>query len=197
MFADNTTADYVGAPVVEAEPAAETAIETEISVASERYLTLGDGAFREGRYTDAVQLYAKAVELSPTEGALFLVLADALFAAGDYHYAAYAIRRSLELDPTLVDSPIDKHDFYDDPRAFDRQLATLETYLVDHPTDRDARLVLSLNCLFGGRITTAIDLLESPAAASLAEDEAAILILETALRSLAADTDRLQPVRDR
>src|SRR5262249_12967341 len=82
--------------IVEEAPAAQPAAQAadagpaaRLGIAAERYLVLGDRAFREGRYTDAVQFYAKAIELDSDEGALHLVLSDALFAAGDYHYAAY------------------------------------------------------------------------------------------------------------
>ena len=153
-----------------------------LSIAAERYLTLGDGAFREERWSDAVQLYAKAVELAPSNAGLYLVLADALFAAGDYHYAAYAIRKAVELDPVLLSEPIDKHGFYLNPAVFDAQLARLETYCLESPSDRDARLVLGVNFLFGGRPAAAVDLYEKAAApaAALAQDEAVRLMLESA-----------------
>ncbi len=155
----------------------------DLSTAAERYLTLGDRAFREGRFGDAVHFYAKAVEFSPNEGALYLVLADALFATGDYHYAAFVVRKALELDPTLVDIPVDKHSFYGDPSDFDRQLMILERYVKDHPTDTDARLLLALNLLFGARPGDAADLLESPHSAFLNSDPAAALIRESAQRT--------------
>jgi tetratricopeptide (TPR) repeat protein len=153
-----------------------------LSIPAERYLTLGDRAFREGRYADAVQFYAKAIEFAPREAALHLVLADALFAAGDYHYAAYAIRRAVELDVTIVDGVVDKHDFYTVPEEFDQQLAVLESYIADYPSDVDAILVLALNQLFGGRPAAAVDLLEGPVAGRLRSDMAAARILDAARR---------------
>jgi tetratricopeptide (TPR) repeat protein len=140
--------------------------------AASHYLTLGDRAFREGRYSDAVHFYAKAVEFSPDEGVLHLILADALFATGDYHYAAYALRRAFELDPQLADSVVDKHGFYGDPTEFDRQIALLERYLEDHFIDDDARLVLAANYLFGNRPSQALDLLDSAFSLGLRETHA-------------------------
>ena len=148
--------------------------------ASGQYLTLGDQAFREQRYADSVHFYSKAVEFAPDEGVLYLVLSDGLFATGDYHYGAYALRKALELDPTLVDEPVDKHAFYADPSEFDRQLAVLETFLADHPTDGDARLLLAANDLFGGRPAATVDLLESEAGAALRDEPAGALILQSA-----------------
>lgn len=155
----------------------------DFSIAAERYLTLGDRSFREGRYGDAVHFYAKAVELAPNEGALYLILADALFATGDYHYAAYAVRKALELDPALLDSAVDKHAFYGNPDDFDRQLATLEQFVRDHPGDLDARLLLALNLYFGSRATEARDVLESPFSAGLRGDPAVELLREAVLRA--------------
>lgn len=175
-------ADFVGEGVVDpVAPAAVGRVATPtLSLAAERYLTLGDVAFREGRYTDAVQAYSKAVEYAPGQGALFLLLADALFASGDYHYAAYAIRRAYELEPDLFRTVIDKHAFYGDPLDYDRQIAILEQFLTDRPTDRDARLVLALNYLFANRPATAVDLLRKDASQSLIGEAVAQQILETA-----------------
>lgn len=158
----------------------DTAKSEELSRAAGHYLTVGDRAFREARYGDAVHFYAKAVEFSPDDGVLFLILSDALFATGDYHYGAYALRRALELDPTLTESVVDKHSFYADPLEFDRQLAVLEEYLEDHFLDDDARLLLAANYLFGGRPAAAVDLLSSAFSKSVAESQAGAQILATA-----------------
>jgi hypothetical protein len=183
-------AESVGEAVVPAPPAepgqiAPPVAESPLSIAAQRYLELGDRAFREGRYTDAVQFYAKSVEFAPDQAALYLVLSDALFASGDYHYGAYAVRRALELDPTLVESQIDKHDFYPDPKQFDAQLAALEAYVAGHPNDRDARLVLALNYLFSARAPDAARVIES-ATPAMSEDQAAQKILGRA-RALAGN----------
>jgi tetratricopeptide (TPR) repeat protein len=146
--------------------------------AASQHLTLGDEAFREGRFSDAVHDYAKAVELEPGQGVLHLILSDALFATGDYHYSAYALRRALELDPTLVDSVVDKHFFYGDPAEFDRQLDLLERYLEDHFLDDDARLLLAANYLFGGKPAQSADLLQSPFSLAVRESAAGRILLE-------------------
>lgn len=145
-------------------------------------LSHGDSAFRAGRFGDAVHYYAKAIEFQPDEGVLYLVLSDALFATGDYHYGAYALRKALELDPTLLDNPVDKHAFYGEPKEFDQQLAVLETYLKDRPTDQDARLLLAANYLFGTRPAAAVDLLESVPGESLRQTPVGALLLEAARR---------------
>ena len=161
---------------VEAEPepvlvgegvAAAPRVDPELDMGSEenaaratgQYLTLGDQAFRDSRYADAVHFYARAVQFSPEDAVLWLVLSDGLFATGDYHYGAFALRKALELDETLASNSIDKHDFYSDPSDFDSQLAVLEGYVIDHMDDGDAILMLAANYLFGGRPAAAVDLL--------------------------------------
>ena len=56
----------------------------------------------------------------------------------------------------------------------------LEQYVLDHPTDRDARLVLSLNYLFGNRPLETVKLLESAASETVRAEPAGTLILEAA-----------------
>jgi hypothetical protein len=152
----------------------------EISVAADRYLTLGDRAFRDERFADAVYYYTRATELEPETGVLYLVLSDALFATGDFAYAAYAVRRAIDLDPMLVSGGVDKRSFYADPKAFDRQLAVLELFLEEHPADGDARLVLAVNQLFAGAPAAAVDTLEDPLAGDVLADPGARRVLEVA-----------------
>ena len=163
--------------------------------AADYYLTLGDRAFREGRYGDAVHFYAKAVEYAPNEGILYLILSDALFATGDYHYAGYSLRKALELDPLLARNVVDKHSFYADPADFDRQLEVLEKYLEDHFLDDDARLMLAANYLFGGRPAEAAELLQSAFSLEIKQSGAGQLLLDSAraLSGISPDTADPQP----
>ena len=179
VIVDDSTADY-GTAAGMAPVSGSDSLPVEISGAADSYLTLGDRAFREGRYADAVHFYAKATELEPEVGVFSLVLFDALFATGDYGYAAFALRRALTLEPELVESNVDKRTFYADSSEFDRQLATLELYIEDHPADGDARLVLAANQLFSGAPARAVDTLEDPLADTLDDDDAATLILARA-----------------
>ncbi len=150
----------------------------------EQYLADGDAAFREGRYGDAAHYYAKAIELRPEQGVLYLVLSDALFATGDYHYGAFALRRALEFDPTLATAELDKREFYRDPAEFERQLQLLERFLADRPTDVDARLLLSANYLFSKRPQLAIDLLEAGSSASARAETTGQKLLDAARAAL-------------
>jgi len=155
-----------------------------VTRAVSEYLSLGDRAFREGRYSDAVYAYAKATEYAPGDGVLHLILSDALFATGDYHYAAFALRKAIELDPKLIEASVDKHAFYGDPTELDRQLALLARYVEDHFVDDDARLLLAANYLFADRPSQAADLLDSAFSLAVRESSAGKVIYARA-RALA------------
>ncbi len=176
---DPATRESIDPRVAESRPNANA------TRAANDYLTLGDRAFRDGRFSDAVYAYAKAVELVPDDGVFHLILSDALFATGDYHYCAYALRRAIELDPKLVESVVDKRGFYGDPREFDRQLALLERYVEDHFLDDDARLVLAANYLFSNRPDLTADLLQS-AFSSAVRDSVAGRVIASRAQSLRA-----------
>jgi Flp pilus assembly protein TadD len=156
--------------------------------AATEYMALGDRAFTEGRYGDAVHYYARAVEFAPEDGVLQLVLSDALFATGDYHYAAFALRRALELNPELASLGLDKRTFYGVPGDFDRQLAVLERFVADHPIDEDARLVLAANHLFALQLERALAVLDEPYSEALRRSEEGKLLQAAAAGLLARRT---------
>jgi|GEM_PF-2886952 len=181
----------VAAPVADpnagapgAIPKVAPAIKEGLEKSADEALAAGDTAFREGRFSDAVRHYARAVEFSPERGSLWLILSDALFATGDYHYAAYAFRRSIELDATLLEALVDKHGWYANPAEFDRHIAWAEAYLRDHVLDEDARLILAANYLFAKRFASASDALESAFGAGLVETPAGRVVLERSRRAL-------------
>ncbi len=151
-----------------------------INRAAEYYLTLGDRAFRSGRYSDAVHHYGKAVEYSPGEGILYLILSDALFATGDYHYGAFTLRKAFELDPALVDLTVNKRDFYGLPADLDAQMTRARTFVLQNPDDDDALLMLIANEVFTGNPSGAINLLKQPASSRTAQGNAGILLQERA-----------------
>jgi hypothetical protein len=153
--------------------------------AATEYMALGDRAFTEGRYGDAVHYYAKAIEFAPGDGVLYLVLSDALFATGDYHYAAFALRRALELHPELATLGIDKRSFYGDAGDFDRQLELLERFLSDHVIDDDARFILAANYLFGRQPEKCVELLDSAFSVDLKTSSSGQLLLAASLELLA------------
>ncbi len=190
---------YEQQPAPEAQPAAEAApgegqaagvnlppekrdpaLAQALARSAQQYVALGDLAFSERRFGDAVSHYAKAIEYAPDDAVLYMLLSDALFATGDYHYAASALRKSLELEPRLVDTIVDKHAVYSDPQDFEKQLGYLESYLKDNVLDEDARLVLGANYLFGNKPHQALDLLQSSFSLEVRKTRVGTLLYERA-----------------
>jgi hypothetical protein len=153
---------------------------------AQQYVALGDLAFSERRFGDAVSHYAKAIEYAPGDAVLYMLLSDALFATGDYHYSASALRKSLELEPRLVDTIVDKHAVYTNPEDFEKQLGYLETYVKDNFLDEDARLVLAANYLFGNKPHQAYDFLQSSFSLNVRQSPTGALIYQRS-QKLAAE----------
>ncbi|MCB9913826.1 MAG: tetratricopeptide repeat protein [Planctomycetes bacterium] len=175
-------------PAVVAAPAALPAAPTDLGHrASAEYMALGDRAFVEGRYGDAVHYYAKAIEYAPEDGVLYLALSDALFATGDYHYAAYALREALRESPELASLGIDKRGFYGVAGDFERQLTVLESYQKDHALDEDARLVLAANYLFSLDHERCLALLDHPLSEAVRGTQSGELLAAAALGALATE----------
>jgi hypothetical protein len=168
-----------------AEANSPTEVRSALQRAAIEYLSLGDRAFAEARYGDAVRHYARAVECSPEDAVLHLVLSDALFATGDYHYAAHSLRRALELEPDLLEVEFDKRSFYGDPSDFDHHLLLLQSYIADHPLDDDARLLLGANHLFSGDSEATISLFADTFGDAIRDSDAGRLLLAAAERAIA------------
>jgi len=160
----------------------DPALAQALARSSQQYVALGDLAFSERRFGDAVSHYAKAIEYAPDDAVLYMLLSDALFATGDYHYAASALRKALELEPRLVDTIVDKHAVYSNPQDFENQLGYLEQYLKDNILDEDARLVLGANYLFGNKPRQALELLQSSFSLEVRKSRAGTLLFDRAQR---------------
>lgn len=134
-------------------PEEEVALTAEESLArlADRFVALGDFYFREGRFSEAAEAYARARTYAPDDATIHFVLSDALFALGDYHFAAFLISEALRLEPNLARADADKTTFYADPEVFARQMDTLAKYLADKPYDAAAHLVNGYNLRFSGR----------------------------------------------
>jgi hypothetical protein len=185
IYQEVATTDQA-ALIIGAEANSPQEVQNALQRAAVEYLSLGDRAFAEARYSDAVRHYARAIECSPKDPVLQLVLADALFAIGDYHFAAHCLRRALELDPALLELEFNKRDFYGEPSEFDRQLLLLQRYLNDHVLDNDARLLLGANFLFGGDPDATVALFSDSFSEEVRNSDSGRLLLAAAQRAIAA-----------
>ncbi|MFO1078198.1 MAG: tetratricopeptide repeat protein [Planctomycetota bacterium] len=169
IVVERTVEDVPAEP--EAGEAAKGEVETTVRVAdsktaeagseaatalAKKYVDLGDFYFRDGRFADALEAYARARTYAPDDASLHFVLADAAFAAGDYHFAAFLIAEGLRLDPSLAAAKADKRKFYGDATKFDVQMQVLDDYLADKPYDASAHLVRGYNLAFSDRPAAAI-----------------------------------------
>ncbi len=116
-----------------------------------RYVDYGDYYFKEGRYRDAADAYAKARTLLPADASLHFVMADAVFAVADYHFAAFLIGEGLRLEPGLARAETDKRLLYSKPEVFEEHMSALRRYLEGKPYDAMAHLVLGYNLKFSGQ----------------------------------------------
>lgn len=139
-----------GGEVVVAGGATGSSVATEATPQqlAQKFVALGDFYFRENRFAEAADAYARARTYAPHDASLHFVLADAAFATGDYHFAAFLIGEALRLDPTMAHAVADKRRFYSDPAVFAAQMKTLQDYLKDKPYDAMAWLVLGYNLKF-------------------------------------------------
>ena len=130
------------------EPVLAGAKELTAEEQGRRYVDYGDYYFREGRYRDAVEAYAKARTLLPADASLHFVMADAVFAVADYHFAAFLISEGIRLEPGLARAETDKRLLYSKPETFEEQMAALRRYIEGKPYDAMAQLVLAYNLKF-------------------------------------------------
>jgi cytochrome c-type biogenesis protein CcmH/NrfG len=117
---------------------------------AQKYVNLGDFYFREERFTEAADSYARARTYLPNDASLHFLLADAVFATGDYHFAAFLIGEAIRLDPAMARADADKRQYYGKPATFEAQLGKLEAYLKDKPYDAMGWLVMGYNQKFAG-----------------------------------------------
>lgn len=138
---------YDDAPIVSASASQPSIASEAPRTLADKYQELGNYYFRDGRFEEAAEAFARARTYAPNDASLHLSLADAAFATGDFHFAAFLIREALRLDPSLAGIRFDKRTLYGDSKRFDEHMAALEEYLGKHSFDAMAHLVHGYNLL--------------------------------------------------
>jgi tetratricopeptide (TPR) repeat protein len=135
------TAPVVGSaiqPSVQAEAAeAPPAAEQEPTL-----VDIGNAAFNEGDYQEAIRYYVGAVLANDDDGIARLFYGLSQFAIGDYDLAAMGMRRALVVMPDLIDRPIDLRSLYPDLETFESHLAKLVRFVEENPRGTNAMFVL-------------------------------------------------------
>jgi tetratricopeptide (TPR) repeat protein len=103
---------------------------------------LGNAAFNDGAYDEAVRYYIGAVLTDDQDGIARLFYGLAQFALGDYDLAATGMRRALVVLPDLIERPIDLRSLYPDLETFESHLNKLVRFVNEHPKGTNALFVL-------------------------------------------------------
>ncbi|HEX3869407.1 MAG TPA: hypothetical protein VHV77_03110 [Pirellulales bacterium] len=115
-------------------------------------------AFQAGRYESAATYAAAVVVADSRVGQAHLLESHALFAMRRYADAAASLRRALQVLPESDwGFVLDRYrDFY---RAtqYTQHLADLERWIVDHPDDENAQLLLGYHAAGLGQTTLAVE----------------------------------------
>jgi tetratricopeptide (TPR) repeat protein len=89
---------------------------------------LGDQAFKDGKYDDAIRNWQHAMVDDPQNGGLVMLLAQAYFAKGNYDEAAGAVQHGMQLLPQDKWGVVVQNfkELYGNNRTYTNQLRALE-----------------------------------------------------------------------
>lgn len=132
---------------LEAPPVTDTAVAgppslEDLAQSEPDLLDLGNAAFNQGDYREALRSYIAAIMSDETNGYPRLFYGVGQFALGDYSLAAIGIRRALAVSPDLIANPIDVRSIYPAESVFLEHMRNLQVYLVENPTDTEAKFLL-------------------------------------------------------
>ena len=96
----------------------------------------------------AASFYEKVIERNQEIPEVHIAYGDSLFALGRFEEATQAIVKGLQINPDYAEKPVNRREFYRNPKEFDLQLQTLEGYVRNHPSNLDARFLLGYNYFF-------------------------------------------------
>lgn len=117
-----------------------------------RETTAGDGYFAAGRYLEAVNSYAKAIERSPAESELMFRLGHALIAAGEYETAARSFKAAISLSPAADRGAFRLDELYGTAIADKAaHLENLSQYAIEKPRDANALFLIGVFLHFDGQ----------------------------------------------
>lgn len=91
--------------------------------------------FRDGHYDQAAIKWLGAADVNQANAATRLHAGHAMFALGRYADGVEFLARAYELSPTIAYKTFDLREEYGDRADYDRHLAALKTYVVNHPDD--------------------------------------------------------------
>ncbi|HEX4131008.1 MAG TPA: tetratricopeptide repeat protein [Pirellulales bacterium] len=166
------------APAALAPAAAPTA-----SVAASRDMSVGDmldaaiETLRSGQYAAAARWADEATTADAQQGLAYLVEMHACFALERYTDAADALRRATAVLPqSQWGAILDRYREYYQATRYTDHLVALERWVIDHPRDEAAQLLLGYHAVFLGQVPAGIEHLRR-AVELLPSDGAAVALL--------------------
>jgi hypothetical protein len=122
------------------------------------FATMGDQAFQEGRYDDAIHDWQHSLVDDPQNGGLLLLLGQAFFAKGDYDQAAGAVEQGMQVLPQDKWGTVIEHypELYPDNAAYTSQLRALEAARKEKPDMPALRFLLGYQYAYLGHPNEAV-----------------------------------------
>jgi tetratricopeptide (TPR) repeat protein len=116
------------------------------------YATLGDLAFKQGRYDEAIQNWQHALVDDPQNAGLVMLMGQAFFAKGSYDEAAGAVQQGMQMLPQDKWGIVVQNygDLYGNTQAFTDQLRALEAAVKQQPDSPALRFLLGYQYAFIG-----------------------------------------------
>ena len=151
VYLKQKTKDLAAAKKSEQPADAEKLLERRrLDAKRDKLLDLGDEKFALGLYPQAALLYQKAMKLDKTDAIARFAVAHSLFALGAYKTAGKNVRLALDKFPDWGLVALDLPKFYKGKATFFNKLVQLKRYVLDHPDDEDAGLLLAYCQYFSG-----------------------------------------------
>lgn len=118
---------------------------------AEKFITMGDRLFRDGKYHEALQQYKKASRTAPDLARSYFRQGHALNATNRPEFAATAFKRGLAVDPTQAESDFRLDDIYGGAELVKTaHLESLANTILARPDDADLLFSLGAFLHFNG-----------------------------------------------
>lgn len=140
---DGTVAATDQQPQLTPETTTPTPTDAELAEASE-FVSLGEEAFKAGRYEDALRNWQHTLVDNPDNGAVFLLMAQALFALGQYDASANTVQMAMQMLPEAEWGNVVKNytELYPNIQKYTDQIRAAEKARDEKPDDNAVRFLL-------------------------------------------------------
>jgi tetratricopeptide (TPR) repeat protein len=113
-------------------------------------IALGDAAFREGRFVDALTRYREAANRSPNYAEAWFRKGHAYLANGQYQLAANAFREGYKIEPDGTRDGFRLKNIYSKDEVFKRHLESLAAVALSDSRNADSHYLLGVLLRYNG-----------------------------------------------